>query len=511
MDKAYNEIVFHNDQSPDLDEINMNAISHGLSVVDDRVIQLKGDLTELNKIIDGVSVGDVVTQGTKTENGYYNGNGAWIGNSKYNYYRIEGAFSGIFKIENSTTIDFVINFYDANNNIYFNKVISHGTNEIIEIPSQCSAIGCGIDKTLTSYFITNYVYPISNIKADMVLDNNNLLYNGAIFTSFNMLIDRKGGYYNGNNVWIGNNSYITLVADIKESSNVRVTLDNAGDTVIQMVKGSAIVSSEIHSNGTYNFVTRGANRVRLGIPTASIKKFSVVRYNDTFNRWRGRTIDFIGDSIVYGIGANTTVDGVTMNTSGYMLKLSEINTNNYGISGSTISDFVNQNPMVNRFNSMSTSCDAVVIWGGTNDFWFNVPMGETYSNGKTLNMNTKTFKGALNYLLDGIQKKFPNVPIIIMTPMHRNPTSQYTDREPNTENLYLSDYVNAIKEIAEIYGIRILDMYASSGINPYNTEDMTDGLHPSSKGYYKVAKLLTAFLDTVYPIDYLEWRHWFDN
>lgn len=33
MDKAYNEIVFHNDQSPDLDEINMNAISHGLSVV----------------------------------------------------------------------------------------------------------------------------------------------------------------------------------------------------------------------------------------------------------------------------------------------------------------------------------------------------------------------------------------------------------------------------------------------------------------------------------------------
>lgn len=49
MDKAYNEIVFYNDQSPDLDEINMNAISHGLSVVDDRVIQLKGDLTELIK------------------------------------------------------------------------------------------------------------------------------------------------------------------------------------------------------------------------------------------------------------------------------------------------------------------------------------------------------------------------------------------------------------------------------------------------------------------------------
>lgn len=48
MDKAYNEIVFHNDQSPDLDEINMNAISHGLSVVDDRVIQLKGDLTEID-------------------------------------------------------------------------------------------------------------------------------------------------------------------------------------------------------------------------------------------------------------------------------------------------------------------------------------------------------------------------------------------------------------------------------------------------------------------------------
>lgn len=49
MEKAYNEIVFKNNQSPDLDEDNLNRISHGLSTVDDRVIQLKGDLTEVDE------------------------------------------------------------------------------------------------------------------------------------------------------------------------------------------------------------------------------------------------------------------------------------------------------------------------------------------------------------------------------------------------------------------------------------------------------------------------------
>lgn len=78
MDKAYNEIVFHNDQSPDLDEINMNAISHGLSVVDDRVIQLKGDLTALytERIING----NIYVKNGYWSNGNYNGGGAWATN-----------------------------------------------------------------------------------------------------------------------------------------------------------------------------------------------------------------------------------------------------------------------------------------------------------------------------------------------------------------------------------------------------------------------------------------------
>lgn len=39
MERVYNEIVFRNNESPDLDATNMNAISHGLAVVDQRLVE----------------------------------------------------------------------------------------------------------------------------------------------------------------------------------------------------------------------------------------------------------------------------------------------------------------------------------------------------------------------------------------------------------------------------------------------------------------------------------------
>lgn len=92
MDKAYNEIVFKNDQSPDLDEINMNAISHGLATVDDRVIELKGDLTELNDY--AISMKNKLIEGGTLER-----DGRLLSQEWYDMYA--------YKVVEGTTIDYI--------------------------------------------------------------------------------------------------------------------------------------------------------------------------------------------------------------------------------------------------------------------------------------------------------------------------------------------------------------------------------------------------------------------
>ena len=85
--------------------------------------------------------------------------------------------------------------------------------------------------------------------------------------------------------------------------------------------------------------------------------------------------------------------------------------NNYGMNGSTMSNYVTtNNPMVVRYaNMVDNNPDIVIIEGGRNDYNKNVPIGE---NGST---DTKTMKGAARFLITKIQEKYPNALIICLT------------------------------------------------------------------------------------------------
>lgn len=207
----------------------------------------------------------------------------------------------------------------------------------------------------------------------------------------------------------------------------------------------------------------------------------------------GAVINFLGDSITEGVGAscpeNRYVDVLART---FHLKKA----NNYGISGSriarqrVITSESYDRDFCMRFEEMDEQADAVVVFGGTNDFGHGeAPLG------MPCDREPDTFYGACHTLMNGLLTRYAGKPILIVTPLHRatedNPRGDGTGRKPSSV-APLSVYRSILLETAEYYGLPVLDLYATSGIQPSNPvcrqRLLPDGLHPSDEGHAIIAR-----------------------
>ena len=210
--------------------------------------------------------------------------------------------------------------------------------------------------------------------------------------------------------------------------------------------------------------------VELSIPSSS-----------TFitNKLYGKKISVLGDSITAGavVGATNTYHYVVSQRNGAI-------DYNYGISGTCLALDSNESglSMCNptRYNAIEDTSDYIIVYGGTNDPANSVPIG-TDSDA-----TSATFKGALNILITGLINKFPSKKIGFIAPMNCR-----------AANATLP-YVDAIIARCGAYGIPVLDLYRTGGINPYNDAQraalMADFLHPNIAGHLSVADKYEAFL-----------------
>ncbi len=87
----------------------------------------------------------------------------------------------------------------------------------------------------------------------------------------------------------------------------------------------------------------------------------------------------------------------------------------------------------------------------------------------------------------------PEAVIVAVTPLHREKEKNY-----GLEGLELLDYINAVREVASLYSIPVIDLWNNSGIQAQNLEIMNlylrDGLHPTQKGAKRIAERISAFL-----------------
>ena len=203
----------------------------------------------------------------------------------------------------------------------------------------------------------------------------------------------------------------------------------------------------------------------------------------------GARIGFLGDSITQGVGV--TCEANTFHQLiGVEQKLGWAH--NFGISATRIArqegnsdwhpadlDFCLRSAVI------PNDLDAVVIFGGTNDYGH----GEA-TFGEKDSFDVYTFYGALNTLFTHFKEKAPNTKVIFMTPLHR-----LNENNPSfPEGKVLKDYVDAIKEIAANYDVHIIDLFDELDLDPADTELVPDGLHPSDKGHRVMADFITKKL-----------------
>ena len=211
---------------------------------------------------------------------------------------------------------------------------------------------------------------------------------------------------------------------------------------------------------------------------------------------KGTKINFLGDSITEGAGTSSHDKMFTMLIEREYGAICQ----NYGIGGTRIArqktpteenwdrDFISRVP------EMDADADIVVVFGGTNDFGHgDAPLGAMSDR------TPYTFYGALHCLYTALTEKYPDVPVVILTPLHRlNEDSPKGDNKPAPVGT-LKEYVNIIREVAEYYSLPVLDLFKESGLQPkipvIQQKYVPDGLHPNDAGNDILAHKIARFLE----------------
>ncbi len=206
----------------------------------------------------------------------------------------------------------------------------------------------------------------------------------------------------------------------------------------------------------------------------------------------GAKINFLGDSITEGVGT-------TGPEKCFHQLIKEKNNlsiaNNYGVTGTRIA----RQSVPTRDNTkfdltfemreevMDRDVDAVVVFGGTNDYGHgDAHFGDADSDSEDI----YTFCGALNSLISKLKRDFPKAKLVFMTPLHR-----WAEDEPSApDNKTLSDYVDAMRKICSKRDVEVIDLFE---INPIDINDkvlLPDGLHPSDAGHVIMSDVVAQAL-----------------
>lgn len=231
--------------------------------------------------------------------------------------------------------------------------------------------------------------------------------------------------------------------------------------------------------------------------------------------WQGKRVAYFGDSITDP--NNKAADKKYWHCLQEWLGITPYV---YAVSGRQWNDIPRQADMLQKEHN--DSVDAIIILMGTNDYNNGVPVGQwyteqdeevMYAHGKPKALTTRrrqhlcmtdsTYKGRINIAMDKVRQMYPDKQIVLLTPIHRggfyrsDTNWQCTEDYTNQCGLYLQDYVDAVKEVANIWAVPVIDMNSLCGLNPmqdnhgkyFNNAD-TDRLHPNNLGHHRMAQVL---------------------
>ena len=88
---------------------------------------------------------------------------------------------------------------------------------------------------------------------------------------------------------------------------------------------------------------------------------------------------------------------------------------------------------------------------------------------------------------------------MVLTPLHRlNEDNPRGDGNKPQDVATLKEYVAIIREVAEYYSLPVLDLFATSGLQPkvpvIQQRYVPDGLHPNDAGHRLLTQQIISFL-----------------
>ncbi len=200
----------------------------------------------------------------------------------------------------------------------------------------------------------------------------------------------------------------------------------------------------------------------------------------------------LGDSITEGVGVSDP-ENLWVNILGqeeYVIKAE-----NLGSSGTTIAvppdTALRPYAYVNRYKKIDERSALIIVFGGTNDYGNDVPLGFPSDT------DPSTFYGALNILVTGLSTDYPDAKLLFCTPLQRDDwklgapeTTPY-----NAAGATMEDYREAILSVCRQNRIETLDLWNLEGMrldDPTFEDYFDDGLHPNDAGSTYMASAIIA-------------------
>ena len=155
-----------------------------------------------------------------------------------------------------------------------------------------------------------------------------------------------------------------------------------------------------------------------------------------------------------------------------------------------------------------STIDYITIAYGTNDWNSNYGLDNTENP-----LDTTTYIGAFRYAVETLLAKFPNIKIIVITPLWRwwdtntgMPSEIHTDYIDSNDyakgtGYKLWQYGDALVEAAKWYHIPVFDLYWNCMMfkqNRFEYFNTNDGTHPKAAGLQLMAGMISEQLETRY-------------
>lgn len=426
--------------------------------------------------------------------------------------KIDPSTRGIHEINTPETAKFCrfcISNQDADDKILILKQNAYFDEIGALLSESLSTINKNIDEANTS---------ISATEAGVVFGSSSTFCYATIFNKTAYLGDIQDSTYK-NNTWpiIAENDNAVILRTVngsiyyaKKDLSVLTAIKNgaalnlptyivAKNNETVCFSNDEITISEINTLLSASSISDSFSKIKLGI--AANKAMANVLIPFVFSRtidnlnfkiknnnaWANKTGDFLGDSLTAGgryTAAFTSLYGVTVN--------------NYGVSGTTISNIRQSDMFYTRIPDMSTSCDFVFVMGGTNDWGLGAPLGD---KSHIVSHDYSTFYSALYNTLVPLRKKFPFKPIFVATITQRNwqGGQQASGIWNNGNGASIMDFNDAIRFVANIIGAIVIDSFGC-GIVIDNLSSYTDdNLHFNNSGGARFATYCMDMMKQITP------------